>query len=211
MRRGHSGQALVEFSLVFPVLFFLLVGSIDLFRIVEVNTTVAEAARQGARQAVANQANTDRPFGATDASPCEGTAFTTAAAGAGCLTDARIRNTVATVLGPFDRTTTLYPNTSAASCPNPGRGSASVCVAPIESGAGVIYPDCASAKAALGHDPNVGDLGSRENEWRTGKYKGCFLIQVTVVYSYDAITPVLASWAPNLLRLTSTTTMLTEY
>ena len=62
-----------------------------------------------------------------------------------------------------------------------------------------------------GHDPNVGDLGSRENEWRTGNYKGCFLIQVTVVYSYDAITPVLASWAPNLLRLTSTTTMLTEY
>ena len=43
MRRRNSGQAIVEFSLVFPVLFFLLVGSIDLFRIVEVNTTVAEA------------------------------------------------------------------------------------------------------------------------------------------------------------------------
>ena len=59
-----QGQALVEFALVFPLLFFLLALSIDLFRVDWVTSTVAEAARQAARQAVANEVPTDNAFGA---------------------------------------------------------------------------------------------------------------------------------------------------
>jgi hypothetical protein len=43
------GQALVEFSLVFPVFILLLFGLIDLGRLVYANNALAEAAREGAR------------------------------------------------------------------------------------------------------------------------------------------------------------------
>ena len=63
------GQALVEFALVFPILFFLLAITIDLYRVDWATSTVAEAARQGARQAVPNEDPSDNPFGAS-AGPC---------------------------------------------------------------------------------------------------------------------------------------------
>jgi len=48
-RERSRGQALVEFSLVFPVFILLLFGLIDLGRLVYANNAMAEAAREGAR------------------------------------------------------------------------------------------------------------------------------------------------------------------
>jgi Flp pilus assembly protein TadG len=49
-RRGQSrGQALVEFSLVFPLMLLLVFGLIDLGRLVYTNNALSEAAREGAR------------------------------------------------------------------------------------------------------------------------------------------------------------------
>lgn len=212
MRGRQRGQSLVEFALTFPVLFFVLVGMIDLFRIVEANNAVAEAARQAARQIAANSAPADGSFAAPDSNPCSGVVFTNSATGHGCLTDARVRTTVQNVLGPFDHTTTLYSNTAAAGCPNPTvLGTANVCVSPGDSGSAGSYSGCAAAKAALGHDPTPGELGARQPEWTYPRYQGCFLVQVTVIYAYDAFTPLLGPWAPNFLRLASTSTMVAEY
>ena len=81
MRRDR-GQALVEFALIFPILFFLLALSIDIFRVDWVSSTVSEAARQGARQAVANEDPSDNGFGST-AGPRSGTTQTPSATGSG--------------------------------------------------------------------------------------------------------------------------------
>jgi len=53
--RSKRGQALVEFALIFPILFFILALSIDVFRVDWVSSTVAESARQGARPLAALQ------------------------------------------------------------------------------------------------------------------------------------------------------------
>lgn len=211
MRRypGRKGQALVEFALVFPFIFFVLALSIDLFRVDWVTSTVAEAARQGARQAVANEVSQDNAFGAT-AGACSGTALTPSANGSGCLTSARIYETVTGVLGGFSRSSTLT-EASPASCPNPPVGSASVCIYPPEQGAAGSYTNCGTARSALSRDPLPGDLGSRSAEYQNPKYKGCFEVVVTVIYRYDTLVPFLGSAAPNFLRIASSTTMLGEY
>lgn len=211
MRRdpGRKGQALVEFALVFPFIFFVLALSIDLFRVDWVTSTVAEAARQGARQAVANEVAQDNAFGAT-AGTCSGTALTPSANGSGCLTSARIYETVIGVLGGFSRSATLT-EASPASCPNPPVGSASVCIFPPEQGAAGSYTNCTTARSALSRDPLPGDLGSRSAEYQNPKYKGCFEVVVTVIYRYDTLVPFLGSAAPNFLRIASSTTMLGEY
>jgi TadE-like protein len=204
-RRQKRGVSMVEFALVAPMLFFLLIGLVDLMRVVQMNSTVADAARQGARQAVANGAASDLPWGAADSNPCQGTSFSSAASGHGCLTDARIKATVAAVLAPLAGSLTLYSNKLASQCPTPSAGQSNVCIAPAETGAAGIYADCPSATTALGHDPRPGDLGSRKAEWSFPKYKGCFLVQVTVVHSFQPWTP----FGPN-LTLTSSTSMLGE-
>lgn len=48
----RSGQAMVEFSLVFVTFLMLMVGLFELGRVVWIYTTVAHAARQGARYAM---------------------------------------------------------------------------------------------------------------------------------------------------------------
>ena len=207
--RRRRGQALVEFALVFPILFFLLTVSIDLFRVDWATSTVAEAARQGARQAVANEDPSDNAFGASSGA-CSGTTQTPSANGSGCLTSARIFETVVSVLGGFSRGATLY-EAAPASCPNPAVGSATVCVYPGEQGAPGAYAGCAAARSALGRDPLPGDLGSRAAEYQSPQYKGCFEIVVTVIYRYDTIAPFLGGAAPNFLRIASSTTMLAEY
>jgi|GEM_PF-1345967 len=207
--RRSRGQALVEFALVFPVLFFLLALSIDLFRVDWVTSTVAEAARQGARQAVANEDPSDNGFGAS-AGPCSGTTQTPTATGSGCLKTSRIYETVVSVLGGFSRTAALS-EASPANCPNPAVGGASVCVWPSEQGAAASYASCDAARTALGRDPAPGDLGSRIAEYQHPQYKGCFEIVVTVIYRYDTLVPFLGSAAPNFLRIASSTTMLGEY
>jgi Flp pilus assembly protein TadG len=209
MIKGSRGQALVEFALVFPVLFFILAITIDLFRVDWATTTVAEAARQGARQAVANADPTDNPFGGA-AGACSGTTQTPNANGSGCLTDSRIFQTVTSVLGGFSQGTT-FASASPSACPNPAVGRASVCVYPSEAGGGGSYSSCAAARSSLGRDPMAGDLGSRGAEYQSPKYKGCFQIVVTVIYRYDTLVPFLGGAAPGFLRIASSTTMLGEY
>jgi hypothetical protein len=208
MRRDR-GQALVEFALIFPILFFLLAISIDIFRVDWVSSTVAEAARQGARQAVANEDPSDIGFGAT-AGPCSGTTQTPSATGSGCLKTARIYETVLTVMGGFGHIAMLTEAPPAA-CPNPVAGATSVCVYPGEQGAAGSYASCDAARIGLGRDPIAGELGSRSAEYANPQYKGCFEVVVTVIYRYDTLVPFLGGAAPNFLRISSSTQMLAEY
>lgn len=205
----RRGQAMVEFALVFPILFFILSISIDLFRVVWVTSTVAEAARQAARQAVANEVTGDNPFGAASGS-CSGTALTPSATGSGCMLSTRIDETVDSVMGGFSSSSTMT-EALPATCPSPAVGASEVCIWPAEQGAAGVYASCAAARTALGHDPGPGDLGSRKAEWTTPQYKGCFEVVVTVVYRYDTLVPFIGSSAPSWLKLTASTTMLAEF
>jgi len=206
---SKKGQALVEFALMFPVLFFLLALTIDLFRVDWVTTTVAEAARQGARQAVANADPYDNPFGTASGS-CSGTTQVNAANGSGCLTSARVYQTVLAVMGGFSSGANLA-EASPAGCPNPAVGHTSVCIYPSEQGAAGSYVSCAAARSALGRDPIPGDLGARAPEYGSPQYRGCFPIVVTVIYRYDTLVPFLGSAAPSFLRIASATAMVAEY
>jgi len=208
-RTASQAQALVEFALVFPLLFFLLALAIDLFRVDWVTSTVAEAARQAARQAVPNQVAVDNPFGGP-AGVCSGLALTPSANGSGCQTDARINETVKAVMGAYSRSSSLAA-APPASCPTPSAGTTQVCIWPSEQGAAGSYADCGAARSALGRDPMPGDLGSRASEYANPRYKGCFQVVVTVIYRYDSLVPFLGSAAPNLLRIAASTTMLAEY
>ena len=49
--REERGQAIVEFALILPILVFLLVALVQFGLVVEAGTTVADAAREGARSA----------------------------------------------------------------------------------------------------------------------------------------------------------------
>jgi hypothetical protein len=209
MIRSTRGQALVEFALIFPVLFFMLAITIDLFRVDWATSTVAEAARQGARQAVANADPSDNPVGGA-VGACSGTTLTPAANGSGCLTDARIFQTVTSVLGGFSQGTTLTEAPPSA-CPNPAVGRASVCIYPPQAGGAGTFVSCASARSGLGRDPIAGDLGARTAEYQNPQYKGCFEVVVTVIFRYDTLVPFLGGAAPNFLRVASSTTMLAEY
>ena len=151
------GQAMVEFALIFPVLFFILAITVDLFRVDWATSTVAEAARQGARQAVANQDPSDLPFGATSGT-CSGQTQTPSASGNGCLKNSRVLETVSATLGNFSSGAAIT-EALPATCPNPAVGQASVCIYPSETGAGGAYASCAAAKTALGHDPIRGTSG----------------------------------------------------
>jgi len=57
-RQSERGQGLLEFALVFPVIVFLVVAFIEMGRAVYSYTTIANAARQGARVAAVNQLTT---------------------------------------------------------------------------------------------------------------------------------------------------------
>jgi hypothetical protein len=65
---------------------------------------------------------------------------------------------------------------------------------------------CGAAKTGLGHDPQPGELGARYPEYVTPKFKGCYLVQVTVVYKFRPTTP----YGPS-INVTGSTSMLAEY
>jgi hypothetical protein len=56
MRKGlirrHSGQSMVEFAILAPIFFLLLLGTIDLGRAIYIYNTISDAAREGTRAAV---------------------------------------------------------------------------------------------------------------------------------------------------------------
>jgi Flp pilus assembly protein TadG len=203
--KRKRGVAMLEFALVAPMMFFILVGLVDFMRLIEVNSIVADAARQGARQASANGSAADQPWGAADSNPCQGTSFAPTATGHGCLTDGRIKQTVSQVMQQLGGNVTLFSNTLAGVCAVPAAGDTNVCVAPAETGAAAAYADCPSARTALTHDPRPGELGSRNAEWTFPKFKGCFLVQVTVVYNFKPWT----AFGPS-IPLKSSTSMLGE-
>ena len=48
----HSGQSMVEFAILAPIFFLLLLGTIDLGRAIYIYNTISDAAREGARGAI---------------------------------------------------------------------------------------------------------------------------------------------------------------
>jgi Flp pilus assembly protein TadG len=226
--RSQRGVTIVEFALVAPFLVILVFGLIDFARIIQANTSVAEAARQASRQAAANANDDDKPFGAADSNPCQGTNFSSGATGQGCLTDTRIFATAESLLsaGGLDRSICLhtapagcFANTSAATCvaTNPPAGQARICLSPSQGGSAATYASCSVAEGpppgGLGHFPLPGDLGGRQAEWTNPKYQtgNCFLVQVTVVYTYKPVTGLLQGIIGNSIHLTSSTSTVAEY
>src|SRR5260370_26726007 len=106
----------------------MLVLTVDLSRVDWATTTVAEAARQGARQAVPNADPSDNPFG-TPGGSCSGTTQVNTANGSGCLTSARVYQTVVGVLGGFRAGGNMF-EAPPSNRPNPAGGHASICVYP---------------------------------------------------------------------------------
>jgi Flp pilus assembly protein TadG len=52
LRKLRGGQSMVEFAVLAPVFFMLLLGTIDLGRAIYIYNTISDAAREGARAAV---------------------------------------------------------------------------------------------------------------------------------------------------------------
>ncbi len=216
-RRGERGVGMVEFGLILPFVLLIVFGMLDFGRAINDNTTIAEAARQGARQMAADAASSDSPFG-TYSGSCSGTALTVNATGTGCLTDAAVIATVESVLAPVTTNVVQHSNTTASACAAltaPVSGQAYVCISPSETGAATRGPNdtCSAAQTALGHFPAAGDLGGRKAEWTTPQYQtgGCFLVQVTVRYAFTPWTPVINRVIGSKVVLTSSTSTVAEY
>jgi Flp pilus assembly protein TadG len=75
------GQSLVEFSLVVLVLLMLLFGVVEVGRMVMVYSTVANAAKAGARYAIVNGSDSSAPCSSGDSSACVTTVKNFASAG----------------------------------------------------------------------------------------------------------------------------------
>jgi len=195
---------------VAPVLLLIVFGLVDASRIAQASVTVAEAARDGARQAVADASAADGPFDPGGTGPCPGAAFTSSASGTGCLTDSRVAETVAARMAPVTSSFVLHPGTRADACPTPAAGSISICIDPAQSGPST-YADCTGARASLGHEPGPGELGGRQAEWASKADRGCFLVQVAVVYAYMPMTPAIARLLPAAFLIVSSSTVLAEY
>src|SRR5947209_18272791 len=50
--RRHTGQSMVEFAILAPIFFLLLLGTIDLGRAVYIYNSISDAAREGTRAAI---------------------------------------------------------------------------------------------------------------------------------------------------------------
>ncbi len=216
-RRRERGVGMVEFGLTLPLVLLIVFGMLDFGRATSAGTTIAEAARQGARQMAANAASGDSPFGSYTGS-CSGTALMQYVTGTGCLTDAAVLATVKSVLAPVTTNVVQYSNTTAAACAAltaPVAGQAFVCISPSETGAAAREPNdtCSTAQTALGHYPAAGDLGGRQSEWTTPQYASgrCFLVQVTVRYAFAPWTPLLSKVMGSGVVLTSSTSTVAEY
>ncbi len=216
-RRRQHGVGMVEFAVSLPFLLLVIFGMVDLSRAISANSTIAEAARQGARQMAANAATGDSPFGSY-AGTCSGTALTQNVTGTGCLTDTAVLATVRAVLVPVTTNVVLYAGTTAAGCAAltaPVSGEAYVCISPGEPTAAARGPNdsCSTAQTALGHYPAPGDLGGRKTEWTTPQYATgrCFLVQVTVRYAFQPWTPVMSRVMGSTVVLSSSTSTSAEY
>ena len=209
----QGGVAMVEFALVAPLLFVFIFGLVDFSRIIQANTTVAEAARQAARQGAVNADALPFPYSASPhTGSCSGTQFTDQANGDGCLTDARMVETAQSVIsaGALASSLIVYADTDATACkalPSPAPGSAYICLKPAEGGTGAATVTSCPASGTPGLDAQ----GNRESEWASHQLKGCYLVQVTVIYTYQPYTGLLQNLIGNRIVLASTTSTIAEY
>ncbi|MCU1269411.1 MAG: hypothetical protein JWN74_705 [Acidobacteriaceae bacterium] len=80
LRRSQRGQAAVEFALTITVLFFLLLGMLELTMFVYTYSVLADAAKEGVRYAIVHGSSTSDPVSGT-ASSTSWPACTTPATG----------------------------------------------------------------------------------------------------------------------------------
>lgn len=212
-RHRTAGQGMVEFAVVIPVFLAFLFGIIDFGRYSQIQDSVAEAARQGARQAVPNAAAADSPFGAVGGS-CSGQVYAANASGTGCLTDQAIETTVAAALNGVLKPSsiTLESDTTASACnalANLAAGQAYVCISPSDGTAGNVTSHQTACPSGYPSPPSPAYV-SRQSEWQSQNLKGCFYVTVTVIYFYRPWTPGLS----NLMgtrKISGSTSMLAEY
>lgn len=117
--RQEEGSAIIEFSLIAIAFIFLLLGVVEMGRMVLVYTTVANAARAGARYAIVHGndrtgAGADGPSGPTDVAAGQVKTVVQNFASAGLLTTGNLTITVGypdTTNGPGSRVsvTVSYP------------------------------------------------------------------------------------------------------
>lgn len=221
-RRRSRGVGMVEFALVAPILMLVAIGLTDVARVAQVNSAVADAARQAARQAAASDQETS-PFG-TYAASCSGQVLTANVSGTGCLSDTAVLAAARAVLkdSVTSANVTLYTGYSPDKCGTtsgpgnvvpPAAGSAIVCISQPQTGAvsGTAPTTCAAVWSATTY-PAAGALGGRSNEFTSQTYKGCYLIQVTVVVTYKPWTPLVGSlWPSGGVVVRSTTATVAEY
>jgi hypothetical protein len=203
---------MVEFALVAPLLFIFIFGLVDFSRIIQARTTVAEAARQAARQGAVNADAAPFPYSASPhAGSCSGTQFTDQANGDGCLTDARMVQTAESITsaGALASNLVVYADTDVTACkalPVPTPGTGYICLKPAEGTGAATATSCPASGT-----PGLNAQGNRESEWASHKLKGCYLVQVTVIYTYQPYTGLLQSLIGNRIVLASTTSTIAEY
>jgi Flp pilus assembly protein TadG len=126
-RQEAAGQTLIEFALILPLFLFLLFGLVDMGRYVYLNSTLSQAAREGARLASVEAswvASADASCGTAEGPVCPGglpdlRAHVLAAANrmmvaTGTITDAQLHlSCVAAAATPPSGTWTSPPNTCA--------------------------------------------------------------------------------------------------
>lgn len=216
MRRRPArsrGQTMVEFAIVAPLLFLLVFGIIDFGRYTQAAGTIAEAARQGAREAIPNALSSDNPFTGTPNGTCPGTVFTSGQTSTqGCLTDAAVKTAVASamngLLAPSD--VTVHSDTDAATCTalgTPAVGKANLCISPADTGSTTHTSQCPTGYPAPTPTPAA---VTRQSEWQNQTLKGCFYVTVTVVYGYRPWTPLLSAFIGT-RSIVSTSSIVAEY
>jgi Flp pilus assembly protein TadG len=98
-RNRRSGQSLVEFALILPVLMVLFAGTLDLGRLAFARVTVSNAAREGAFQAA------DKPTSYQAGQPCDNTTNLVV-----CRVQLEAKDSSVTIT-PADVTMTCNPST----------------------------------------------------------------------------------------------------
>jgi hypothetical protein len=204
----------VEFALTLPIFLLLVLGIVDFSRLVQANTSVAEAARLGARQAASDADAGDAPWDAFTGR-CSGGAQPSLASGTGCLTDAAVKATIDSVMvaGGLSRSSTVYtadPVTCRDSSHAPAQGGVTICILPAESGTPVASGTPCSS------NPGAGTLGTRHEEWSAYQaaatnHRGCYLVEVTIVYAWMPLNAVVQSAVGPRLLLSSTSSTTAEY
>ncbi len=211
-RRSHAAT-MVEFSIVAPLVLLIVFGIVDFSRAINAQNTIADAARQAARQATANAKSSPDPFTGYSSQACSGTALTyNVANNAGCLTDAALMFTIKSVLGSVAPGSNVTQQTVCTG--NPAVGQVWVCISPKD----ICAPACTATDTACPTTPPnlpaAGTEGDRQTEWTSANgyaHKGCFLVQVTIVYTYQPLTPVIGKLMGSGVTLRTSTAIVAEY